>query len=546
LLITPQHQELQEKYQKLVLKSMQFDMIIQQKDEQVRQLYSQITPLKNVFEQLSHQVKELEARYESALKLLEEKDKRLQRLELIEHQYEQLKKLVYSRSSEKQAVAMPGQLLLGIDAEVVEACNIGDGQKIASYTKAKLTREKHSGRNELPAHIERKYVDLYPEDFREDTERFDTIETEQLEYDPARLFATVYRRYKYKRSKPDGSVEFFIATLPEEKDKSLAAPSLKAHVTTEKYLWHMPIHRQMQKFGQSGIILSENTIGDWINGTCRSLTAIYDALRENIVRPACGYMMADETHITVLDRERGKGKKSHIGFMWAYCNPVTAWCFLNTSGIGAANMPGRSSKTIKSTFIVMDNVYKHYGSLEGVPHVNGNAHVRRKLHEAKFTDRKRAEYALELYGKLYAIESYCRKENLNFDERKRIRQEKSVPIFEELATWVKDQWIQTSLRIRSDHCIGQKQLYVCWIARCCAERSDHLLSTGDFCKLHDVNAYDWLKFVLTAMPTFSAAESKNCCRRTGRLVSLNHSPQYLLFRTAKHARCKVIRMPDVH
>ena len=327
MLITPQHQELQERYQKLVLKGMQFDMILEQKDGQISRLISEITPLKNVFEQLTGRIKDLESRYESALKLLEEKDKRLQKLELIEHQYEQLKKLIYSRSSEKLGTAIPGQLLLGIDAEIVESCPVGDGQKVASYTKAKSAREKHPGRNELPAHIERKYIDLYPENLPEDAERFDTIETEQLEYDPARLFATVYRRYKYKRSKPDGSVEFFIATLPEEKDKSLAAPSLKAHVTTEKYLWHMPIHRQMQKFGQSGIILSENTIGDWINGTCRSLTAIYDELRNSIVKPACGYMMADETHITVLDSNKGKGKKSHIGWMWAYCNPVDRLVF---------------------------------------------------------------------------------------------------------------------------------------------------------------------------------------------------------------------------
>ncbi|WP_394365460.1 transposase domain-containing protein [Niastella koreensis] len=28
------------------------------------------------------------------------------------------------------------------------------------------------------------------------------------------------------------------------------------------------------------------------------------------------------------------------------------------------------------------------------------------------------------------------------------------------------------------------------------------------CKLHDVNAYDWLKYVLTAMPTFPASRIK--------------------------------------
>jgi hypothetical protein len=74
----------------------------------------------------------------------------------------------------------------------------------------------------------------------------------------------------------------------------------------------------MQKFAQSGTMLSENTIGDWINGTCRSLTAVYEDLRENIVKPACGYMMADETRIDVLDSGKVKGK-NHI---WVGCGVI--------------------------------------------------------------------------------------------------------------------------------------------------------------------------------------------------------------------------------
>lgn len=327
MLITPEHQELQEKYQKLVLRVYQHDQIVQARDEAIDQLKAQITPLKATNEEFTALARQLQEQITSLLGIIKEKDKQLQKLELIEHQYEQLKRLLYSRSSERSLVAIPGQLSLGIDAEEIEACNINDGQKIESYTKLKSEKKKHPGRHEIPAHIERKYVDMYPENLPEDAEHFDTIETEQLEYDPAKLFATVYRRYKYKQCKPDGSTAFFIASLPEEKDKSLAAPSLKAHVTTEKYMYHMPIYRQMQKFSQSGIILSENTIGDWINGTCRSLTAIYDALRTNIVHSAAGYMMADEPPFTVLDTEKGKGKKSHIGYMWAYCNPVDKLVF---------------------------------------------------------------------------------------------------------------------------------------------------------------------------------------------------------------------------
>ena len=127
---------------------------------------------------------------------------------------------------------------------------------------------------------------MHPDNLPEDAEHFDTIETEQLEYGVDKLFATVYRRYKFKHCKPDGTTEFFIANLPEEKDKSLAAPSLKAHLTTEKYMYHILIYRQMQKFSYHGINLSENTIGDLIIETYPSLTAIYDALRKNIVHSA--------------------------------------------------------------------------------------------------------------------------------------------------------------------------------------------------------------------------------------------------------------------
>jgi transposase len=543
LLVSPEHFELNQKYQKLLLKSMQQEKFLEKAKEDYKQLASKITTLQNFADDIIGKYKELQTQYAEAITIIKEKDKQLQKLELIEHQYNQLQRLVYARSTEKSSVT-PGQLLLELDAEVVEACNINDGQQVASYTKHKAEKQKHPGRNQIPAHIERKYVDMYPDNLPEDAEMFDTIETEQLEYDPAKIFATVYRRYKYKRSKDDGSTEFFIASLPEEKDKSIAAPSLKAHVTTEKYMWHMPIHRQMQKFSSVGIIINENTIGDWINGTCRNLTALYDEHRKAIVHPACGYMMADETGITVLDSDKGKGKKSHTGYMWAYCNPVDRLVFFEYQR-GRGNKHARPVLQHYKGYLHTDgyNVYKHYGSLQGVTHVNCNAHARRKFHEAKFTDKKRAEHALMLYSKLYGIESYCKEQNLSFDHRKEIRQEKSVPIFEELKAWVREE-IPKLTTLRSP--IGkamvyfserEKQLsvylhdgmllmdtnliensirpialgrnnYMFAGSHDAAQNAAIIYSLFATCKLHDVNAYEWLKHVLTVMPTFPASRIK--------------------------------------
>jgi hypothetical protein len=203
LLITSQHQELLKKYEQLLVRSLQFDAFLKQKDNLVQQQQSQITPLKNAVEQLIEEVKLLREENAALVKSNKEKDKRIEKLELIEYQYQQLTKLVFSRSSEKSTIAVSGQLPLGLEADVVEACNINTGQKIEGYTKIKSEKKKHPGRNEIPAHIERKYIDMHPDNLPSDAELFDTVETEQLEYDPARLFATVYRRHKYKRNTSD-------------------------------------------------------------------------------------------------------------------------------------------------------------------------------------------------------------------------------------------------------------------------------------------------------------------------------------------------------
>lgn len=57
--ITPEHQELQEKYQKLVLRVYQHDQIVQAKDEAMEHLKSQITPLKTTNEEFTTLARQL-------------------------------------------------------------------------------------------------------------------------------------------------------------------------------------------------------------------------------------------------------------------------------------------------------------------------------------------------------------------------------------------------------------------------------------------------------------------------------------------------------
>jgi transposase len=103
MLIIPQHQELQERYQKLVLKSMQLDMIIAKKEEENKALLAEIRPLKNMVELLVGVVNELWEERATLLKELEERNRQLQKMELLQHQYDQVWRMALSRGSEKGA-----------------------------------------------------------------------------------------------------------------------------------------------------------------------------------------------------------------------------------------------------------------------------------------------------------------------------------------------------------------------------------------------------------------------------------------------------------
>ncbi len=99
----------------------QHDEIVKKKDQQDAQLSGEVTTLRNSFDQLKELFVKQQQQIESLLKGNAEDKKQLEKLQMIEHQYEQLKKLMYGRSSEKSHPVLPGQLSLPLEAELVEA-----------------------------------------------------------------------------------------------------------------------------------------------------------------------------------------------------------------------------------------------------------------------------------------------------------------------------------------------------------------------------------------------------------------------------------------
>jgi transposase len=67
------------------------------------------------------------------------------------------------------------------------------------------------------------------------------------------------------------------------------------------------------------------------------------------------------------------------------------------------------------------------------------AHARRKFVDALKYDKERSTYVLERMQVLYALEQQMREQQLDWEQKTKLRQEKSVPVLLELKEWMTQQ-----------------------------------------------------------------------------------------------------------
>ncbi len=79
---------------------------------------------------------------------------------------------------------------------------------------------------------------------------------------------------------------------------SFASPEAIAHIMTQKFVTGVPLYRQEQEFKRNGILLSRQTMSNWLIKTAEDwLEPIYDVLHETL----CSHdvLHADETTLQV-------------------------------------------------------------------------------------------------------------------------------------------------------------------------------------------------------------------------------------------------------
>jgi transposase len=355
-------------------------------------------------------------------------------LSQLHHQLGELQRLIFDSRQERfhAAHTNPSQLPLGIEADQVRASSVVSAQKI-SYTRTTTDTEPKSPpvRMKLPEHLEHREVVIEPPVDATGLRRLSEEITEELDYEPGRLFVRRIIRPKYVSS--DNQTILIAPMVERPLPKAIAGAGLLTQIVIDKYVDHLPLNRQMERLKREGIILPYSTLTDWVSATARLLDPLYEALKKEVLKS--DYLHADETPIKVLDKDK-KGT-THKGFFWVYHSSINDLVLFDYQ-MGRGREGPQAMLENFSGHLQTDgySAYEIFSPKEGVTLFHCMAHARRKFFEAQNNDPPRANYALSKIQLLYDIERRCKQQQLSEEEIRELREKEAVPILQDLGEWM--------------------------------------------------------------------------------------------------------------
>jgi transposase len=323
-------------------------------------------------------------------------------------------------------------------------------------------RDPH-GRSPLPEHLERRDVvhDLTAAEklcpccgrlrvcIGEQT-------AEQLDLEPVTFFVTrtIKKSYACRHCDP--------ATVPAEQriatagplnvgpiPRGLCGPGLLAHAITAKFADHVPVHRLAGQLARSGVTIAPSTLGDWLFGASELLRPLYDAMHTRLLRSRV--IHGDDTGVKLRVPGSNRTTKAHL---WVCIGDADyPYVLFDFTADHTAEGPTRFLAGYKGYF--QADALAQYEGLYGedaVKHVCCSAHARRKFVPASEAHDARATAALEMFGRLYAVERalppllppsddpVMREQRRAREEHRRVmRQRDAGLVWDELEKWLAEQ-----------------------------------------------------------------------------------------------------------
>lgn len=394
------------------------------------------------------------------------------------------------------------------------------------------TRTVQKGRKPLPGHLPRETITYEPEETHcpccnKELVVIGETKIEELEKFPAQFKVIEHIRVKKACGHCKGA-KVLIAPLPPSVipfERSRPGAGLLADIFVNKYVYHLPLHRQEEMFRRKGIELKRQRMCDWLEKVVDRLLPLYRELKREILRHR--YIHADETTIKVQDGE--VPGKCHTGYLWGLLGPPNlVWFHYDKS---------RAASVIKDLLgnykgAVHTDAYAGYNPIfipDTCKRVACLAHIRRAFLEVEKTAQKEVARVLRYIAELYKLEKGVRTPEARLELRSTrsrkvldelflylhklvaeslpksplmkplkytLNQEAEVRrIFESGVYELDNNAIERQIRPVA---IGRKN-YMFAGSHAGAVRAAVLYSLLNSCKLNNVDPWDWLKDVIIVL-----------------------------------------------
>ena len=231
-----------------------------------------------------------------------------------------LRRKVFGRMSEKNLPLDPDQLLLFEQEHLTDEERSQLDNEVESVeqqmTKTITVKVKSARRDLDTTGLPTEVIDIYPEGttdengkLKDEYVEIGTDESSRLEHIAAKTYIekTVIHKVMFKSDKDKAPEDRRIigARLPlAPVSRCMAGASVLADIIIGKFMYHLPFYRQIQQYRESGITISDSTMGGWYEAAVEKLKLLYDILRQHILQSE--YIQIDESVLPVIDSEKHK------------------------------------------------------------------------------------------------------------------------------------------------------------------------------------------------------------------------------------------------
>lgn len=365
-------------------------------------------------------------------------------------------------------------------------------------------------------------------------------------YVPGKICKVRIDRYIYHR---DGHlITPPLPYAPESFDRRHLDPSLAAWLLTAKFCYHLPYERILRMINRSSPIqIAKSTLFDWATAGIDALDGLYEALRSKVLSD--WHLNIDETVQRMLDTEAHRCRNVYDWGIISKTHRLMYFKTYRSDGEKDIRDGSRGQKALDEEIRDFDGsviqcdgygAYGHVGERTGkdIENLFCMAHIRRKFYDALSYCSKYAREALDIINSIYEDERSYRDRKLTLEQIVRCRFDNLRPKLDRLREWLRNRlnaddflgddcigkairyaWgkidsfylllkngeleLDNNLAERTmrGHTLGRKNYLFCRNADA-VERTCKIYSIIESCKLCKIDPYKYLCEVLSREPKF--------------------------------------------